>query len=418
MSAIRTVTRIADQDDSVAGKVPVALGGTGSATAAGARTNLGIAIGTDVLAPGGNGSGLTGITEGQIAGLLTDLATLASSIAAKLSPNGNGSALTGLTQSQVSGLTAALAALQPAGNYLTAVTGDVTASGPGSGAATLANTAVTPGSYTSTNLTVDSKGRITSAANGSGGGGGTPGGSTGAVQYNNAGAFGGFGSWDGTTFIPPKISCPGVGAGSERFGDSALAGGAGGVSLGKGASASGMSSLALGQDAVVAGTNAIGLGQGAIASNTGSFALGSSSNVSGIYAAAIGVSTNASHAYSTVIGGGASSSATHQITLSAGVTQDYSAAPKVLLLGTSGTAATRSLGGIDTSWVDDADLTRKSRISLSAYDSGGVREGLRIEGSGTQALLGFYGVNAVPKAAAPTLLADVITILRNLGLCS
>lgn len=67
----------------------VADGGTGASTAANARTNLGLAIGTDVLAPNGNGSGLTSLN--------------ASAISSGTVPAANSGALRLITRQQVYG---------------------------------------------------------------------------------------------------------------------------------------------------------------------------------------------------------------------------------------------------------------------------------------------------------------------------
>lgn len=56
---------------------------------------------------------------------------------------------------------------QPAGNYITALTGDVTASGPGSVAATLASVNSNVGTFTNPSVTVNAKGLVTAISNGS-----------------------------------------------------------------------------------------------------------------------------------------------------------------------------------------------------------------------------------------------------------
>lgn len=146
---------------------------------------------------------------------------------------------------------------QALGPYLTGLTGDGTASGPGNAALTLATVNTNVGSFTNANITVNAKGLITAASNGSSG-------SVTSVSVASANGFAGTSSGGATPALTLSTSITGILQGNGTAISAASTTGSGSVVL---ATSPTLVTPALGTPSALVGTNITGTAAGLTAGN-------------------------------------------------------------------------------------------------------------------------------------------------------
>lgn len=134
----------------------------------------------------------------------------------------------------------------------------------------------------------------------------SPGGATGDIQYNDAGAFEGTADlhWDATQKALMTAGGSATGAGSIAVGDGATASGDSAIAIGRDCEASGISSVSIGKQNTANAASTVAIGEANFATGNNSTAIGFGSVASAVFATALGEGCVASGAASISLGAG------------------------------------------------------------------------------------------------------------------
>lgn len=155
----------------------------------------------------------------------------------------------------------------------------------------------------------------------------------------------------------------------------------------------------IGSRSSATGGTSVLIGESLSSSVTYSTVIGANSSVTGTGLLAMGYSAQASHNNAVAIGWGVASAEDYEYVF--GSRAAASTSPSIRLAGSTNQYTGQDLFELDTEWIDSTDATRKSRATLSVYDTA-QRTFMQADATGSGVTTFFNGGSVGIGTSSPT----------------